>query len=182
MVTMTSLPQSRPLTVADLADLPDDGRRSELIDGVLVVSPAPRWIHQRALGRLHLLLAPLVPPGCEVLFAPFEVRLGPDTALQPDLLVARVADLTDRHLPTAPLLVVEVLSPSTRLFDLNTKKARFELAGTPSYSVLDPDEPSLVAWQLRDGGYVEVGRAVRAETLQLSTPFPVQITPAELVD
>lgn len=52
--------------------------------------------------------------------------------MQPDILVARRVDYTDRDLPTAPLLAVEVLSPSTRLIDLNLKKARYEIAGCAS--------------------------------------------------
>jgi len=49
---MTTLPYGRPLMAADLETLPDDGHRYELIDGSLIVSPAPRRLHQRALGRL----------------------------------------------------------------------------------------------------------------------------------
>ncbi len=57
------------------------------------------------------------------------------------------------------MLAVEVSSPSTRLFDLNVKKARFELAGTMSYWVVDPDAPSVTVWELGDHGYAEVARA-----------------------
>lgn len=57
MVTMTLIPQSRPMTLADLDGVPDDGHRYELIDGVLVVTPSPRWGHQDVVGRLHLLLS-----------------------------------------------------------------------------------------------------------------------------
>jgi len=114
--------------------------------------------------------------------APFDVVLGNDTVLQPDVLVAARAAFTERDLPGSPLLAVEVLSPSTRLFDLNTKRARYELAGCPSYWVVDPAEPSLTVWELRDGQYVETARASGTHEVTIDRPFPVAVRPAGLVD
>jgi Uma2 family endonuclease len=57
--------------------------------------------------------------------------------------IPRRSDLTDRDLPTAPLLAVEVLSASTRRIDLMLKRSRYEAAGCPSYWVVDPGEASL---------------------------------------
>lgn len=179
MEAMTALPRS--LTVHDLADQPDDGHRRELIDGVLVVSPAPRLAHQRAVRQLLILLTAHCPDGLEVLPAPFDVVLAEDTLVQPDILVTRTTDLTDTNLPTAPLLALEVLSQSTRLFDLNTKKARHEIAGTAAYWVFDPDTPSLTAWELDEGGYLQVAHVVGAQTFHASHPFPVPVTPTQLV-
>ncbi|WP_460712627.1 Uma2 family endonuclease [Nocardioides dilutus] len=125
---MTVLPYSRPLTRDDLDSMPDDGHRYELLDGMLIVSPAPRHLHQRAVGRVFRLVDDAAPDGLEALMAPFEVVLAIDTVFQPDLLLARREDFTDRDLPAVPVLAVEVLSPSSRLFDLNTKKARYEQA------------------------------------------------------
>lgn len=170
-----------PITRAELDAMPDDGRRHELLDGVLLVTPAPGWGHQRAAFRLGRLLDDACPAGFEVLMAPFDVALSDDTVLEPDVLVARVDDLTERDLPTAPMLAVEVLSPSTRRYDLLLKHSRYEAAGTPSYWVVDPDEPSIVAWELRDGAYAEAGRATGDQALELAAPYPVRVVPAELV-
>ena len=65
------------MSTADLDAMPDDGHRYELIDGVLIVSPAPRRAHQRASLRLTVLLDAAVPPGLELLAAPFDVVLSP---------------------------------------------------------------------------------------------------------
>jgi Uma2 family endonuclease len=181
MTVVTTLPFSRPLTYDDLQDMPDDGHRYELNDGVLVVSPSPRLRHQRAAGRLFVALEASAPDDVEVILAPFDVVLTDDTVLIPDIVVARRTDYSDRNLPTAPLLAVEVLSPSTRRFDLMLKRSRLESAGCPHYWVVDPDEPSVLAWALRDGSYVEVGHATGNDPLELSEPFPVRIVPAELV-
>jgi Uma2 family endonuclease len=180
---MTVLPYSRPLTRDDLDAMPDDGHRYELLDGMLIVSPAPRHLHQRAVGRVFRLLDDAAPTDLEVLMAPFEVVLAIDTVFQPDVLVARREDFTDRDLPAVPLLAVEVLSPSTRLFDLNTKKARYEQAGVPSYWVVDPDRdsPRVTVWELRDGAYVEAAAATADETLVVERPYPVSLSPVDLV-
>ncbi|WP_374457316.1 Uma2 family endonuclease [Nocardioides sp.] len=180
---MTVLPQSRPLTADDLAAIPDDGHRYELIDGTLIVTPAPSWRHQRAVVRLVRMLLDAAPSeGLEVLAAPFDVRLADDTVLQPDVLVCRVGDLTQRNLPAAPLLAVEVLSPSTRLVDLNLKRARYEAAGCQSYWVVDPDAPAITAWELRDGSYVEVAAVAGGEFFPAERPFTTTFAPRDLVD
>jgi Uma2 family endonuclease len=114
-----------------------------------------------------------------VLAAPTDVVLAEDTGVQPGLLVARREDFTDQALPTPPLLAVEVLSPSTRLVDLNLKMARFERAGVASYWVVDPDVPRLVAWELREGRYVEVAGD---EAWTASTPYAVTVRPSQLLD
>lgn len=110
MDTVTTLRRSDAFTRAELDALPDDGRRHELIDGILILSPAPSLAHQRALARLFLILERACPDGeLEVLFAPLDVALAEDTVMQPDLLVARREDFTARGPPVAPLLAVEVL-------------------------------------------------------------------------
>ena len=180
MEAVTTLPQSRPLTRADLETMPDDGHRYELIDGTLIVTPSPSYAHQRAAASLvRLLINP--PPGLELLFAPFDIPLADDTVLQPDVVVVtRVDDVRDPGDPEL-VLAVEVLSPSTRLIDLNLKKARLEQAGIASYWVVDPLEPTLIAWEFVDGTYVEVARVHGDETWTATQPFEVTVRPADLV-
>lgn len=175
------LPYGRPLTRADLEAVPDDGHRYELIDGTLVVTPAPRIRHQEVVANLYSILHASSGDDLKVLFAPVDVVLGGDTVIQPDLLVAPRDAFTERELPTAPLLAVEVLSPSTRGVDLLLKRDRLERAGCPHYWVIDPDAPSLVAWQLIDGRYREVAHAVGAELAAITVPFPVSFSPASLI-
>lgn len=188
VIAMSEAPAGygRPFTRADLEFMPDDGRRHELIDGVLIVSAAPGRLHQRAVGRLYRVLDDACPAEFEVLIAPFAVGLAVDTELQPDALVARRDQLTERDLPGAPALAVEVLSPSTRMFDLNTKRARFERAGTRSFWVVDPvarpEEARLIAWELGDDKrYRQVADVSGAERFTPELPFPVTVAPGELV-
>ncbi len=181
MTSVTGLPFSRPLTRADLVDVPDDGHRYELLDGVLLVSPGPRWPHQDVLGNLYVLLKLACPAGLAVGLAPFAVAFADDTELQPDVFVARRSDITERDLPVAPLLCVEVLSPSTRRFDLLLKRDRYQEAGVPSYWLVDPDQPAITVLELHDGVYEQVVVVRAGEEHRAALPFPVRLAPAELV-
>jgi Uma2 family endonuclease len=176
----TTLPFGEPLTTAFLETVPDDGHRYELVDGTLIVTPAPSYRHQSVSLRLSVLLDAECPADLRVLTAPFAVTLGADTELQPDLLVASRADFTERDLPTAPLLAAEILSPSTQLIDLNLKKARFEKAGCPSYWVVDPVEPRVTAWELEGATYIRVADIAAGESWTAERPFPVTVTPSDL--
>ena len=182
METVTTLPYSRPLTVADLDAMPDDGHRYELIDGALIVTPAPGLRHQTASIELAVLLRAACPDSLRVLAAPFQVTLSEDTGVQPDLLVAPREAFSQKDLPSAPLLAVEILSPSTRLIDLNLKRARYERAGVPSYWIVDPVEPRLLVWELRDGEYVEVVDVAGDDSWTAERPFALTIVPGALVD
>jgi Uma2 family endonuclease len=184
MTTVTDLPLIRPpLTKADLADRPDDGHRYELLDGVLIVTPAPSPRHQDAAFALGRLLHSHCPPELKVLMAPLDVDLAEDTLLQPDVVVFRREQADSREVHGAPLLAVEVLSPSTRRFDLHLKRSRYEAAGARSYWVVDPGEaPSVTAWELRGGAYVEVVSVSGPDKFAAELPFPVTVVPDELVD
>ncbi len=175
------LPYGRALTRADLDAMPDDGHRYELIDGALVVTPAPRIRHQDVVASLHLLLHDAAPADVKVLFAPVDVALADDTVMQPDLLVAARSAFTEKDLPTAPVLAIEVLSPSTRGIDLLLKKDRLQRAGCAHYWVVDPDEPAITAWELVDGIYIEAARAVGEQIFEVERPFPLRLSPDSLV-
>lgn len=69
------------------------------------------------------------------------------------------------------MLAAEILSPSTRSVGLVLKRALYEEAGVDSYWVADPVEPSIRAWELRDGAHVEAGRAVGADALRLMVSY-----------
>jgi Uma2 family endonuclease len=181
MVVVTTLPRGRALTRADLDAMPDDGHRYELVDGALVVTPAPGWQHQRVVTRLWRRLADVCPDDMEVFVAPLDVALAHDTVLQPDVLVARRRDLGQRDLPAPPVLAVEVGSPSTWRIDRTLKRSRFEAAGCPAYWVVDPGAPSLTAWLLGNGGeYVLDAEVGGPDIYRAQRPFAVSVSPIEL--
>lgn len=89
MGTVTTLPRGRSLTRRDLDSMPEDGHRYELIDGCLVVTPAPTPRHQIVVVGLWEVLKAACPAHLRVLVAPLDVVLSDDTVVQPDALVAR---------------------------------------------------------------------------------------------
>lgn len=175
-------PGDRPLTVDDLDMLADDGRRYELLDGMLLVSPAPVPRHQGMVTPLLVLLWTRAPEHLWVLPGPIGVRLADDTELQPDIVVAPRVDFGEKYLSKPPLLAVEVLSPSTRLVDLNLKKAAYERFGSPSYWVLDPDpgDPFLIVYELDDGRDREMAHVRGDDHIDVERPFPVRLRPSDL--
>ncbi len=158
-----------------------DARRYELVEGVLLVSPAPTPRHQRCVAALTTLLYRGEADGLVVLPAPCEWVVDGGTVLQPDVLVVRGADLHETSVRGTPRLVVEVLSQSTRLTDLGAKRLAFQTAGVPVYWIIDPELPALTVLHLEQGQLVEAARVIGNEPYRASEPFPVTIVPAELV-
>jgi Uma2 family endonuclease len=132
--------------------------------------------------RLVQVLLDGLPAHLELIAAPFDVVLADDTAVQPDLLIAPRDAFASANLPRAPLLAVEILSPSTRLIDMSLKKERYEAAGVASYWVVDPDEPRLRVWELHDGSYVEIADVGVGEEWTAALPYRVTIRPSALLE
>ena len=134
--------------------LPEDGQRYELIDGLLIVTPAPRGVHQVAVSALERLLeGELARSPLHILHSPADLSLGEDEVLQPDLFVYRTA--TGEHLLdwsdiTALELVVEVLSPSTARYDRQVKRRRYQRAGVAEYWIVDLDARVIERWRPGD--------------------------------
>ncbi len=182
MAVMTVMPRAGDWTVDDLDALPSDGLRYELVDGVLLVTPAPVPRHQRAVGRLFLLLNDAMTDDTEVFVAPLDYRPTRRRSLEPDVMVVRVQDVGEKNIAAPPLQVVEVLSPGTRSVDLLLKRGVYEESKVPAYWLVDPDEPSMTVLELDGGGrYEQVGRAVGDELITVSHPYLMTLTPSQLV-
>ena len=170
-MTRTTVPAG-PWTVDDLDDFPEGSTtRYELIDGALLVSAEPSLQHQRVSLQLLRLLQDAAPEDSEV-FLPIDVRLSPTRQIAPDVTVVRRDDATGRRLDGTPLLVVEVLSPSTRTVDLVLKRRVLEEADVPSYWLVDPDDGVVTVLELEDGAYREVARG---DDVTVERPFPVRV-------
>jgi Uma2 family endonuclease len=159
---------------------PDDGMRYELVDGVLLVTPTPWTIHQRALGELCFLLAPACPEHLEVLHG-VEFRPHSRLALVPDLVVFRSDDIGTHWLEEPLLLAVEILSPATRTVDQVFKRKLYEKAGVASYWMFDPDEARLTVLELEEGEYVERAIVRGDEVFEAEIPFAMKVVPAALI-
>jgi Uma2 family endonuclease len=175
--------QDRLLTVDDLEDLlPEDDRRLELDDGILVVSPYPVNIHQLVVTRLTLILSAACPDDLVVL-AGVGIRISKHQLRGLDVAVVPADSFGTKFTEHPPALAVEVSSRSTRLYDRNRKKDVYEGFGIPAYWIVEPepDRPRLIAFELRDEKYQVVADVTGDDQWHATRPFPVTIMPAALV-
>jgi len=141
-------------TYAEFARLPTSGStRYEVIDGELVVTPAPGLRHQRVVTHLVSLLHRFAQEGRlgEVFVGPFDVLSAEGDYMEPDIVfVAREGAhlLSDRGVEGPPVLVIEVTSPSTAGRDRGIKLERYRLFGVEEYWVVDPEERTVEVWRL----------------------------------
>lgn len=131
-------------TVEERDELPDDGNRYEVIDGELLVTPAPNLTHQAAVQTLYTILAPYVrrEQVGYAFVAPGDVVFSPRRGVQPDVFVLPLVNARrpERFEKTKGLLLAaEVLSPSTARADRVKKRALFREEGVPEYWIVDMD-------------------------------------------
>lgn len=142
-------------TAARVRELPDDGKRYEVVDGVLLVTPAPRLHHQAAVFRLAQILDAYLRSvgGAYVFISPADVELDTHTLVQPDVFVApSVADRQPRAWTEIAglLLAAEVISPASARADRTTKRRRYQRAAVPEYWIIDLDARLVERWRPGD--------------------------------
>ena len=139
---MHTAPQRRRWTLEEVHALPEDGNRYELVHGELWVAPAPSDRHETILARLTHVLVPYVETqGLGLVYRPRAVfRVGREVEVEPDLMVRQPhPDPGGGPWETAPLpiLVAEVVSPSTRRRDYGAKRELYMEKGIPEYWIVD---------------------------------------------
>src|SRR5881296_148345 len=170
---MATQPQTG-LTYQDLQRFPHDNLRRELIDGELIVTAAPATRHQRTVAVLvtELVLYCRVHGG-EALPAPTDVFFSDVNVVEPDVLFVRADHLErveKKFIRSAPDIVVEVSSPSTRRLELVRKRELYERFGVPEYWYIDLDADRVEAYRLEGGRYgapAFFGRSEVVESAQL---------------
>ena len=167
----------RPWTLEEVLALPEDsGQRVELIDGAVVMSPAPAPTHQRILHRLQLALDGDVPAGMELLPG-VNVVLNGGRLLIPDLVVTTSPGHTDVYFTgDQVLLAIEIMSPSSAVYDRVLKRQLYAEAGVQFFVIVDskPAVPEVVLYELSGGDYEEIARSREGE-LRMHRPFPATI-------
>lgn len=169
------------MTLAEWERLPEATDRVELLEGVVVVTSSPSEPHQAMVTRLIVALDRACPDEYRVRAGPLGVLVRDlSSGLLPDVVVLRADDRAT--LDRLPVLVIEVLSPSTRGRDQIDKRRLYARRGIASYWLVDPKHPSLRILELgANGEYVEVANAVGDEPVELVHPFPVRLVPDELL-
>ena len=167
-------------TVEMVNALPDDGNRYEVIDGALLVTPAPSDVHQRAVWQLIVLLDPYVKKlRLDGLSAPSSVTFSRRSEVQPDVLVrppgkdgrpaARFSDVG------VLLLAVEVLSPQTKRTDRGVKRVLYQGEAVRDYWIVDIDARTIERWtptSLRGEVFVD---EIQWQPLDSHEPFVLDV-------
>lgn len=173
------------LTYKDYAALPDDGRRYQILDGELYVTPAPNRLHQKVSANLCAALHAHVRRHAlgEVYAAPTDVILEDTTIVQPDILFVandRFRLRSARGIEGAPTLAVEILSPSTAETDRHAKLRLYARFGIPWYWIVDPDVRSVEVYRLEGLRYALVSRHAAADTFSAEPFVDLALTPDAL--
>jgi len=146
----------RKLDYSDLLVTPDDGKRYELVRGDLYVTPSASPVHQRVSKRLVRLLVDYFEARSigEVFQAPIDLILTNQDVFVPDLLVVGAPEhVSKRGIEGPPLLVVEILSPSTGKRDRGLRALRYAELGIEHYWIVDPAEKRVECHRLGDGTF-----------------------------
>lgn len=166
------------------SQLPDDGNRYEVIDGVLYMTTAPSFFHQWIVSRItRMLQAQIEDTGIGIVaFAPIGLLMPGCDPVQPDIVVVRSEDrgmIYDRRINGVPALIVEVLSPSSAEKDTEIKRAAYARAGLPEYWIVRPAERDVIVLSRPDpasGLYLQSLNVGPAEELRSPTlPFRAAI-------
>jgi Uma2 family endonuclease len=168
-------------TTTDLHALPEDGRRYELIDGSLIVSPSATIDHNTIARWLAQILEDTSPPGRFVIGTDQSTTIDDHNEPRPDIIVAPAEHLQRTPFPiTGAQLVVEVVSPTSVLRDTEIKRALYARAGVPSYWIVVPeqDEPTIALAELvldGPGGQYRYATHYTTEAFTTDLPWPLQL-------
>jgi Uma2 family endonuclease len=175
-------PQQGYWTYRDYAALPQDGRRYEVVSGVLYMAPSPSMEHQGITLEVaaHLRNFVQLTGSGRVFVAPADVELSPGDVVQPDVFVIlreHLDRITSSRVRGAPDLVVEVASPGTARHDLREKQDAYARAGVTEYWIVIPGERTVELLVLKDRLYRSLGIFYGAATLpsQIIPGLPVAV-------
>ena len=135
------LPKSNSYTIEDIFSLPE-GDRAELIDGQIYNMTPPSRQHQKLVSELTQSIGSYIKSkngSCEVYPAPFAVFLNTENYVEPDVsVICDKNKLSDRGCEEAPDFIIEIVSPSSRRMDYNSKNALYSDTGVREYWIVDP--------------------------------------------
>ncbi|HLY60265.1 MAG TPA: Uma2 family endonuclease [Terriglobia bacterium] len=173
------MPVDIRLTYDDFCLLPSDGKRYEIIEGELFVTPAPNYYHQIIVTRLTRHLSAFVEDNRLglVFVSPFDVVFSQFDVVEPDILYiskARSSVLTEKNVQGSPDLVIEVLSPSTAKIDRTIKLKLYARFGGQEYWIIDPEGPSAEIYRRENDSLELVAKDTLTSPLFPGFSLPLQ--------
>jgi Uma2 family endonuclease len=164
-------------TREQVLSLPEDGKRHELIDGELIVTPSPAMRHQAVVSALFGRLVGHVDANGlgRMLTSPADLFANDGQIAQPDLFVVPTRLVGDWSALPAPSLVVEVLSPSTARYDRVLKRRFYQRMGVPEYWIVDVDARMVERWRPDDERPEIVEGVLRWAPLTDAVPLDIDL-------
>ena len=182
-----AVPDIYGYTTADLHALPDDGRRWELIDGSLIVSPSATIDHNTIALWIANILWDSKLSDEFVIGTDQSATIDDHNEPRPDVIVAPADYLQQSPFPIeGAQLVVEVISPTSVLRDTETKRALYARAGVPAYWIVvpDADKPTISLAELvldEPGGSYRFATHYTTEVFETTTPWPIRVDLPQLI-
>jgi Uma2 family endonuclease len=177
----------RRLTWEDIKDFPESGaKRTELVDGELVVSPIASVRHQRICRRLAAELTAFLRKhsGGELFTHPVHVILDEHVHYEPDLCFVandRVAIIEENYITGAPDLAIEVISESNRSHDTVVKFNDYQRYGVKEYWLVDPRENHIRVFALEGSTYQPLGIYAPGSLVQSRIFAGIGLDPASIL-
>lgn len=144
-----------PRTMLEVYESLPEGTLIQLIQNKLIMSPSPFTDHQKVLLELAYQLKTFVKEQKrgDVFIAPYDVHLDSENVYQPDILFIAKENLhkiKENGFYGAPDLIIEILSPSTAIYDKIEKKEMYEHYGVREYWIIDPKTKSAEGFWLQE--------------------------------
>ena len=159
-------------------DAAPPGERWELVDGEVLVTPSPHWVHQRIVARLFAMIDEYVRTHKlgEAFPAPLDVKLEPGLVLQPDLLVVPAGELRRRvDRVRRLLLAVEIVSPSSARHDRVRKRPAYQRNRVPEYWIVDDMSQTFERWTPDDERPEQLAEGLTWHPDGVSGPFVLDL-------
>lgn len=178
--------KEHPATYEDYANLPDDGKRYELADGVLeLMSPAPSPKHQAISNQIQTILTINCQSEYIIFASPIDLILSPVEVRQPDIVMVHrnhIGIITHRGIEGVPDLVAEILSAHSVKRDKHSKLLAYAKYQIPEYWIVDPANEALEQYVLSGDRYELLAIYEREETVRSDRLSCVSFTMGQIVD
>lgn len=156
-----------PRTMMELYEMLPEGTLAELIDNQIYMSPAPLFKHQKTIQSIFKELDKIIEEKGKgsIIVAPFDIKLDKtQNSVQPDIIVIlknNPNQVTEEGRYTGvPDLLIEVLSPSNKEYDLIKKKDLYEKFGVQEYWIVDPDTKLAIGFALSGDSYKKISEEI----------------------
>jgi Uma2 family endonuclease len=154
-----------PRTMMEVYEMLPEGTLAELIDNHLYMPPSPSFFHQDICGEIYWKMKQSIGENGKVAIAPFDIKLDSTrNVVQPDITVILSKNPNQINelgkFIGVPDLIVEILSPGNKDYDLITKKDLYEEFGVKEYWVVDPDTKLSIGFSLRNNSYKKISEEI----------------------